>query len=332
MPDNREGVDLGSEIARLTAWQEQVRHAFDALDKAVDDILWHQRIGDIAVIDKIRIVGPPPANTEAQSAQDKGNPVVFAAYTFVPRELDTASKHPLLVYPHGGVHANFSSTAASIVREMLEQGYIIVAPEYRGSTGYGRQHYELIDYGGLEIEDTQAARDWMVENCDLVDPGRVGIVGWSHGGLHALMCIFEYPESYQVAFAGVPVSDLVARMGYKSGGYHQLFSAPYHIGKAAYEDPAEYRRRSPAWHAGKLRTPLLIYTNTSDEDVNVLEVEHLIKSLKAEGKEFQYEIFENAPGGHVFDRLDTRFARECRQRMYDFLADYLEPSGRGDRS
>jgi len=139
------------------------------------------------------------------------------------------------------------------------------------------------------------------------------------------MNVFEHPEAYQAAFAGVPVSDLVARMGYKTQRYRDLYSADYHIGKTAYEDVNEYRRRSPAWNVEKLRTPLRIHTNTIDEDVNVLEVEHLIKSLKAAGKEFEYEIFEAIPGGHAFDRLDTAFAREARKKIYGFLARYLRP-------
>jgi hypothetical protein len=59
--------------------------------------------------------------------------------------------------------------------------------------------------------------------------------------------------------------------------------------------------------------------------VNVLEVEHLIKSLKAAGKKFEYEIFEDAPGGHSFDRLDTMMAKEIRMKIYRFLAKYLNP-------
>ncbi len=129
----------------------------------------------------------------------------------------------------------------------------------------------------------------------------------------------------RVGFAGVPVSDIVARMGYKSQGYRDLFSAPYHIGKTAAEDVNEYRRRSPAWNAEKLQTPLLIHTNTNDEDVNVLEVEHLIKALKAADKKFEYKIYEKAPGGHAFDRLDTKFAKECRAEIYRFLAKHLSP-------
>ncbi len=165
----------------------------------------------------------------------------------------------------------------------------------------------------------------MVENYDLVDKDRVGIIGWSHGGLIALMDIFEHPDHYQVAFAGVPVSDLVARMGYSSQDYRDLYSADYHIGKTAEEDVKEYRKRSPVWNVQKLKTPLLIHTNTNDEDVNVLEVEHLIQALKAEGKKFEYEVFQDLPGGHSFDRMDTGKAKEIRLKIYRFLAKYLNP-------
>ncbi len=123
------------------------------------------------------------------------------------------------------------------------------------------------------------------------------------------------------------MSDVIARMGYKSDSYRDLFSADYHIGKTADEDVEEYRRRSPAWQVDKYKnTPLLIHTNTNDEDVNVLEVEHLIKSLKAaDKKNFTYEIFEDLPGGHVFDRMDTKQAREIRMKIYNHLNKYLNP-------
>ncbi len=88
----------------------------------------------------------------------------------------------------------------------------------------------------------------------------------------------------------------------------------------------EYKKRSPAWNAHKFQnTPLLIHTNTNDDDVNVLEVEHLIKSLKAEGKKFEYEIFQELEGGHSFDRIDTQTAQKIRVKIYKFLAKYLSP-------
>lgn len=178
----------------------------------------------------------------------------------------------MIVLPHGGVHSNFASGTAHIVRELVRQGYSVIATDYRGSTGYGGEYYRQIDYGGRESHDVFLGREWMLDNHPFLDPRRVGIVGWSHGGMIALMNIFEHPEAYAFAYAGVPVSDLVARMGYMSDGYRGLFSAPHHIGSTVREDVLEYRRRSPVYHVGKLATPLLIHTNTNDEDVNVLEV------------------------------------------------------------
>lgn len=208
----------------------------------------------------------------------------------------------------------------------MAQGYIVVAPEYRGSTGYGASYYRNIDYGGLETEDVYAARNHMVENYDIVDKNRIGIIGWSHGGLITLLNIFDHPNDYQVAFAGVPVSDLISRMGYHEKDYLDLYSADYHIGKTVNEDVAEYRRRSPAWNTHRMGdTPLLIHSNTIDDDVNVLEVEHLIKSLKADGKKFEYEIYQAIPGGHSFDRIDTKKANQIRVKIYKFLADKLKP-------
>lgn len=231
-----------------------------------------------------------------------------------------------MVLPHGGVHADFTTYYTHIVRELVNQGYVVVAAEYRGSTGYGKGHYEKIDYGGLEIEDVFASKNYMLENYHFLDKNRVGIMGWSHGGLITLFNIFEHPNDYAVAYAGVPVSDLVARMGYYEDDYRALYEADYHIGQSAHKNVEEYRRRSPAWNTHKFKnTPLLIHTNTNDNDVHVLEVEHLIKSLKADNKQFDYEIYQEVPGGHSFDRMDTKIAKEIRVKIYKHMNSYLKP-------
>jgi dipeptidyl aminopeptidase/acylaminoacyl peptidase len=298
----------------------------DVVLKAIDDWMWVQKLSDIADVDKVKYPSLPPTRIPNRTAPGAGNPVVVHAYTFIPKKLDRTKKHPLLVLIHGGVHSNFStSDAGHIVREMIEQGYCVISTDYRGSTGYGQGYYQLIDYGGREVEDVYLGRQWMLENYPFLDPTRVGIVGWSHGGLITLMNIFQHPESFAVAYAGVPVSDLVLRLGYQTDGYRAQYSAPYHIGKTVREDIKEYERRSPITWVSKLQTPLLIHTNTNDEDVNVLEVKHLITALKAEGKKFEYKIYEDAPGGHTFNRLDTKFARESRAEVYKFLAQYLKP-------
>ena len=323
-----ENTELMNAINEVNRNFDAMSHRLDVIEKNIDDLLWFDRVGDVAFIDKVYITGPPPAKESNPTGQGAGNPLKFWSYVFIPRDINPSAKYPLLVLPHGGVHANFTTYHTHMIREMVSQGYIVVAAEYRGSTGYGAGMYRRIDYGGLEVEDVDASRQYMIDNYEFVDKDRVGIIGWSHGGLIGLFCIFNHPEAYKACFAGVPVSDVVARMGYKNDGYRDLFSAPYHIGKTADQNVAEYRKRSPAWQADRYRnTPLLIHTNTNDEDVNVLEVEHLIKSLKAaDKKNFSYRIFENMPGGHSFDRMDYREARKIRLEIYNFLNAELKPS------
>ncbi|MCX8011352.1 MAG: prolyl oligopeptidase family serine peptidase [Ignavibacteria bacterium] len=304
---------------------ESLEHRLDELEKRIDDILWYNKVGDVANIDKVFIVGPPPAKVKNPNMMGAKNPLKFWCYVFIPLKLDRSKKYPLIILPHGGVHANFTTYHTHIIRELMAQGYIVAAPQYRGSTGYGESFYKKIDYGGLEIEDNNAARGWMVENYDFIDANRVGLIGWSHGGLIALMDAFNHPEDYKVVFAGVPVSNLITRLGYWDDEYRKEFSVDYHIGQTVNQNPEEYKRRSPVYHVEKLKTPLLIHTNTNDDDVYALEVEQLIQALKSAGKKFEYEIFKDAPGGHSFDRIDTKLAKQIRMKIYKFVGEYLNP-------
>jgi dipeptidyl aminopeptidase/acylaminoacyl peptidase len=235
--------------------------------------------------------------------------------------LEKDKKYPLIVLIHGGIHGNFSSSSANIVRELLEQEYIIISPDYRGSSGYGEIYWNLVDYGSTTIEDIYNTRNWMIEHCKQVDSDKIGVMGWSMGGYNTLMQIFNYPEAYSVAFAGVPVSDLLIRLSYRPWDAESRAEV-YSGGKIT--DQYELRKRSPAWNAAKLQTPLLIHAASNDRDVYITEIENLIAHLKAAGKKFEYKIYEDPPGGHSFETLDTNFARNARKEAYDFLAKHLQ--------
>lgn len=311
-------------LVTLPSANAQAENPTDRVLKALDDLEWRLKLSDIAEVDKVSYASAPPAHTPNRTAPGAGNPMVIRAYTFIPKKLDRNKKQPLLVLAHQGIHGNVSSAELGhVMRELIDQGYSVIAPDYRGSSGYGQGFSNEIDYGGREVDDVFQARQWMLETYGFLDPKRVGMIGWSHGGFITLMNILEHPDAYAVAYAGVPVSDLVLRLGYENDQYRALYSASYHIGKTVRDDIKEYERRSPVTYVSKLQTPLLIHTNTNDEDVNVLEVERLITALKGEGKQFEYKIFQDAPGGHMFNRLDNDLARQSRKEMYQFLAKYL---------
>jgi dipeptidyl aminopeptidase/acylaminoacyl peptidase len=304
--------------------QPQGGNPNDQVLKALDDLEWRLKLGDIAEVDKVAYASLPPAHVPNRTAPGAGNPMVIRAYTFVPKKLDRTKKQPLLVLAHQGIHGNVSSAELGhVMRELIDQGYSVIAPDYRGSSGYGQGFNNEIDYGGREVDDVFQARQWMLDTYGFLDAKRIGMIGWSHGGFITLMNILQHPDAFAVAYAGVPVSDLVLRLGYQNDQYRALYSAPYHIGKTVRDDIKEYERRSPITWVSKLQTPLLLHTNTNDEDVNVLEVERLITALKAEGKVFEYKIYKDAPGGHMFNRLDNDLAQQSRKEVYQFLAKYL---------
>lgn len=296
----------------------------DQVRKSTDDVLFWLRLSDVAEVDKVSIAGPPnPRGKARYGIANERHPMRFAQYVFVPKKLDRSKKHPVVVLPHGGVNGDFGTYHVHIVKEMLEKGWIVLAPEYRGSTGYGKAFQEAIDYGGLEVDDVVAGLDWAVADLPYVDGSRAAIAGWSHGGLIALLAVMHHPEKFRAAYAGVPVTDLVTRLGYHEQSYEDLFAAKNHIGKKVVEDVDEYRRRSPVFWASKLKTPLLIHATTNDRDVNVVETENLVNALKAEGKKFEVKIYKDAPAGHSFNRIDTPFAKDSRKDIWAFLEKHL---------
>jgi dipeptidyl aminopeptidase/acylaminoacyl peptidase len=182
--------NLEEQVKQLQEYNEKLTHRLDVLQKKIDDVLWFERVGDVANIDKVYMYGPPKWKEKNPDAKGAGNPVKFWSYVFIPKDIDFSKEYPLIVLPHGGVHGDFNTYYTHIVRELIYQKYIVVAAEYRGSTGYGEGHYKKIDYGGLENEDVFSSRNYMIENYDFVDEDRVGIMGWSHGGMITLMNIF----------------------------------------------------------------------------------------------------------------------------------------------
>lgn len=301
--------------------------------KKIDNTYIKLAMEDVAYMDIVRLAGPPKAHQRRRPDcpfKDtlRDNPLVFYSYVFFPNDIKQDKKYPLLVFPHGGIHGSFGTSYIHVLREMTAQGYIVICPDYRGSVGYGKSFYQNIDYGGLENEDVLTARDYMVENYDVVDSTRVGIIGWSHGGMITLMNILRYPEKYVCGYAGVPVSDVAYRLTYQDPGYKDDFAVSYHIGALPEENPEEYARRSPVTYAKNLQRPLMITTCLNDDDVSHTEVERMIDSLKFYQKDFEYEIYPWMPGAHVFERIDSKEATDIRFKTYQFLARYLNPPHR----
>ena len=302
---------------------------FKVLEKRHEDLILFDRLSDISYVDKVRLAGPPKAVQKETGCEFldslSDNQLIFYSYLFIPKDVKQGKKYPMIVFSHGGIHGTMGSTYVHILRELVSQGYIVIAPDYRGSTGYGKGFHQAIDYGGLENEDVLAARDYMVENYSIVDSTRIGLLGWSHGGMITLMNLLQYPDKYACGYAGVPVSDVTYRLSYQEENYKDNFSPNYHIGSLPEEAPQEYARRSPVLYAKYLKKPLMITTCVNDDDVSVTEVQRMIDSLTFYKKDFEYKVYPKMEGAHVFERIDIKEASEIRYLTYKFLEKYLNP-------
>jgi dipeptidyl aminopeptidase/acylaminoacyl peptidase len=229
------------------------------------------------------------------------------AYLFAPLQPRGARSHAALVWVHGGVHGSWDEMYLPFVKEAVRRGYVVIAPEYRGSTGYGAALYNAIDYGGKEVDDVLTAYDYL-KTLPYVDTERVGVMGWSHGGFIAAHLLFRGATPFKSGAAIVPVTNLIFRLSYKGPGYQRSFSTQAGLGVLPFEKREEYVRRSPYYHVDSLRVPILVHVASNDTDVNFEEARPLIDALVARKPRLaETKIYWDATpspfsGGHSFSR------------------------------
>jgi dipeptidyl aminopeptidase/acylaminoacyl peptidase len=229
------------------------------------------------------------------------------AHLFSPLKKRGARGHAAMVWVHGGVHGSWGTNMFPFVREAVQRGYVIIAPDYRGSTGYGEAFYKKIDYGGKEVDDVVASYDYL-KTLPYVDPDRVGIMGWSHGGFITSHVLFRTEHPFKSGAAIVPVTNLVFRLSYKGPGYQRDYAAEESIQGLPFEKRDEYIKRSPVFLVENLKVPMLCHVATNDLDVNFVEDQQMIYTLMAlKPKLAETKIYVDpapgpASGGHTFSR------------------------------
>jgi dipeptidyl aminopeptidase/acylaminoacyl peptidase len=261
------------------------------------------------------------------------------AYLFQPLKIRGPRGHAAMVWVHGGVHGNWAENMFPFVRDAIERGYVVICPDYRGSTGYGEKYHDAIDYGGYEIDDVMSAVEYL-KTLPHVDAERLGIMGWSHGGYITLFSVFRDQTPFRAAAAMVPVTNLVFRLSYKGPGYQRSFATQSRIQGLPFEKQAIYIERSPLYHVDKLRTPLLVHVATNDQDVNFVEDQQIIDALRSRKPDLaETKIYvDPTPGpvsvGHTFNRRtnlktlerdDSPEQRDSWNRVWTFFEWHLRP-------
>jgi dipeptidyl aminopeptidase/acylaminoacyl peptidase len=257
------------------------------------------------------------------------------AFVFQPLRLRGARQHPAIVWVHENIRGHLYEHYIPYIREATARGFVVIAPEYRGSIGYGKTFYDAIDYGGAEVDDVVTAATVIAARYPEVDPTRVGIIGWSHGGLITLLAIFRNPTTFRAAAALVPVTNLFQRLARKGVDRQRRAIDPQNrFGGSPSEKPQAYRDRSPLFHIDRLQIPLLVHIADNDEDVDIDEAMPLADALRARKAALaDVKIYRSPAGGHTFDRRvaplkwqpeNTPEQRDSWTRVWSFLDNHLQ--------
>ena len=253
-----------------------------------------------------------------------GQPV--PGWLFVPKNLDRSKKNPAIIWIHGdGVNQNYDgwhvqrnyAVYYSFHQYLLQKGYVVFAPDYRGSIGYGRDWRTGVhmDVGGKDAKDAWMSANYL-KTLPYVDPDRIGVWGLSYGGFFTLIAMTDQPKLFR---AGVDVAGVVDYVMYYNDPYHGDWTAS-RIGTPE-QNPQVYANASPLSHIDRLERPLLVLHGTSDVNVPYLESVWLIDEALKKGKGHLVSYMMYPGEFHYFTRAHV--LGDAWHRVDDFFALHL---------
>ncbi len=239
------------------------------------------------------------------------------ALLYRPPDIDTATGCPALVVPHGGPTAQYWHIFSPLYQYLANEGYVVLTPNIRGSTGYGVEFRDMArnDWGGADLQDIVAAREYLA-SLPFVDPDRIGIFGGSYGGFMTYIATTKAPDKWKAGAALVGITDLPAM--YEESMPHFKYFLREQMG-----DPKEnldlWQDRSAANFADNLQAKLLMLHGVNDPRCPVSQARifrnRLLEQGKTEGQDFEYVEFGEEGHGST--------DQEQRIRMYGTMTEFL---------
>jgi dipeptidyl aminopeptidase/acylaminoacyl peptidase len=202
-----------------------------------------------------------------------------------------------IVYPHGGPTAQYDLHWDLVRQYFVAKGYVILCPNYRGSTGYGRHFKEgnLFNWGVGDLKDCLIAADELA-NMPVVDAKRLAIWGQSYGAYLALLAVSKDPQ-YRFKCGVCLYGDSHLKTSWALGDHSGRQDLEWQMGLPS-ERAAEYEIGSPLNYVRDIRAPLLVIHGERDARVHPSESAQLIQALRREGKQYEYKTYPDE--GHGF--------------------------------
>lgn len=244
----------------------------------------------------------------------------ISAFVYMPYNLPRNAQHPAIVYVHGGPTAQTMNTFNRFIQYVANQGYIVIAPNYRGSTGYGKefQQANLFDMGGGDLQDVLAAADW-IKQTGYVDPKKLILMGGSYGGYMTMMGVTKAPDLWAAGVPIVPFVNWFTEIQNEDPVLQQSDLATMgdpEKNKALYED------RSPINFVNQIKAPLYLLAGGNDPRCPKTEAQQVVDAVRKRGGVVEYKVYENE--GHGFAKVENQI--DAYKRVADFLKAHVPPA------
>jgi dipeptidyl aminopeptidase/acylaminoacyl peptidase len=247
----------------------------------------------------------------------------LSAWVYAPYNQIKNGQTPGIVLIHGGPESQFMNSFIPPVQFIVNQGYFVIAPNYRGSTGYGKEFMDAnrFDMGGGDLQDILAAADW-ISKTGYVDPNKRVVMGGSYGGYMTMMGVTKAPETWAAGIAIVPFVNWFTEVKNEDPLLQEYDRAT--MGDPE-KDKALWQDRSPVNFVDRIKAPLLLLAGGNDPRCPKEEAQQVADAVRKNGGKVEFKVYENE--GHGFARIENQI--DAWKRVADFLKFYVPAPGCG---
>jgi dipeptidyl aminopeptidase/acylaminoacyl peptidase len=237
---------------------------------------------------------------------------------YIPKGLKKNRNNPAIVWPHGGPEWQEKNIFNKYFQILTTRGYIVIAPNFRGSTGYGKSFQQKIykDWGGGEFRDVLCSVEYL-KKTGYVDEKRISVVGGSFGGFMTLTCVTKAPDLWRCAVDIFGPANL----------FTFLDSIPEYWKPATLElvgdtgkDIELLRERSPVNFVDNIKCPIFVVQGANDPRVVKAESDQMVEKLRSQNKTVEYLVLEDE--GHGFSKVSNQI--RVWEKICDFLDRYMK--------
>jgi len=242
------------------------------------------------------------------------------ALLYLPKTFNPTKPGPSLIYVHGGPTLQHMNEWHPSIQHLVSRGYVVVVPNYRGSSGFGREFREANRFvlGNKDLDDVVAAAGYLIEK-QLTDPRRIGLLGESYGGYLTLCALTKFPKYWTAGAAMVPFLNWFTEIENEREDLQYWDRENMGDPKKDYD---RFRDSSPIFFIDDIEAPVHLISGAHDPRCPASETKHAQDKLAKLGKVFDLVIYKDE--GHEFRRLDNRV--DAHKRIAKFLGEYLKPS------